>query len=132
MNARRSCEIFSAPDAADRLARVENPCYNGAIVPSTPTKSRSREAQHIIYSLRALGERDLPESIEIEGKKYSRETEIKHDFFAATGFYLSDDESKSRVVLKMSRSADFCGLPLIWLGRWLCNREMRFYRTLSD
>jgi hypothetical protein len=34
--------------------------------------------------------------------------------------------------LKLSRSADFCGLPLIWLGRWLCRREVRFYRNLAD
>ena len=80
--------------------------------------------------MRALGERDLPESFEVAGKTYRREREIKHDFFAATGFYLSDQGE--RVVLKMSRSAHFCGVPLIWLGRWLCRREIRFYRVLAD
>ncbi|CAN5633237.1 hypothetical protein BH09PLA1_BH09PLA1_06450 [soil metagenome] len=82
--------------------------------------------------MRALGERDLPESFDIDGKTYRREVEIKHDFFAATGFYETIDEPTRRVVLKMSRSADFCGVPLIWLGRWLCRREMRFYRKLAD
>jgi len=82
--------------------------------------------------MRALGERNLPESFDIDGVTYRREREIKHDFFAATGFYQSDGQPNQRVVLKMSRSADFCGVPLIWLGRWLCRREIRFYRKLAD
>jgi hypothetical protein len=80
--------------------------------------------------MRALGQRDLPASFEIDGVTYRREREIKHDFFAATGFYRTADEPERRVVLKMSRTADFCGIPLIWLGRWLCQREVRFYRKL--
>lgn len=80
--------------------------------------------------MRALGEHELPETIDVGGKTYGRTDAIKHDFFAATGFYRSDDGT--RAVLKMSRTADFCGLPLLWLGRWLCRREMRFYRSLQD
>jgi hypothetical protein len=82
--------------------------------------------------MRALGARDLPETFTIDGTTYQREREIKHDFFAATGFYQTSTEPKQRVVLKMSRSADFCGVPLEWLGRFLCRREMRFYRKLAD
>ena len=47
-----------------------------------------------------------------------------------TGFYLND--AGKRVVLKMSRTEDFAGVPLSWIGRWLCRREMRFYSKLSD
>jgi len=82
--------------------------------------------------MRALGEQELPGSFEIAGRTFFREREIKHDFFAATGFYLSTDGAGERVVLKVSRTADFCGLPLAWLGRWLCNREIRFYQALAD
>ena len=49
------------------------------------------EKQRIIYSMRALGERDLPDSFVIDGITYRREREIKHDFFAATGFHEPTD-----------------------------------------
>lgn len=83
-----------------------------------------------LFALRALGKADLPASFTLEGIAYHREKTIKHDFFAATGFYLS--ESGERVVLKVGRTQDYAGLPLLWLGRWLCNRETRFYRACQD
>lgn len=82
--------------------------------------------------MRALGEHDLPETIDVQGRAFRRTHSIKHDFWAATGFYESDDGRAERVVLKMSRTADFCGLPLAFLGAWLCRREMRFYKALGD
>jgi hypothetical protein len=94
----------------------------------------TREAQRVLYAMRALGEHDLPDTISVSGRTFRRTRSVKHDFFAATGFYESIDSPTGgeRVVLKMSRTADFCGLPLVWLGRWLCRREMRFYRALGD
>jgi RIO-like serine/threonine protein kinase len=83
-----------------------------------------------IYSLRALGKRDLPPQIEIGGKRYIHLKTHKHDFWAVTGFY--EDEHDERVVLKMGRVDPFAGLPLKWIGRWLCRREVRFYKALSD
>ncbi len=62
----------------------------------------------------------------IGGTEYQREKTIKHDFFAATGFYLS--QSGQRVVLKVGRTIEFSGVPLLWLGKWLCDREVRFYK----
>ncbi len=35
-------------------------------------------------------------------------------------------------VLKVGRVADFAGMPLQWLGKWICDREVRFYRKLAD
>src|SRR4051812_48222737 len=78
-----------------------------------------------LYALRALGKADLPENFTIDNTTYRRERTTKHDFFAATGFYLS--ETNTRVVLKMGRTQDYAGLPLAWLGKWLCDREVRFY-----
>lgn len=92
--------------------------------PSRPLSQRN------LYALRALGKSDLPESFSLGGKAYRREKTIKHDFFAATGFYLSD--TGERVVLKVGRTQDYAGVPLLWLGRWLCKREMRFYRACQD
>src|SRR5262245_58344418 len=80
--------------------------------------------------MRALGKRDLPDSIQIAGQTFTREKTVKHDFWAATGFYLGSDGR--RVVVKISRTEDFAGMPLIWIGKWLWRREMRFYRKLGD
>jgi hypothetical protein len=79
--------------------------------------------------MRALGKSDLPDTIEVRGVRYQRLRTVKHDFFAATGFYQND--AGERVVLKMSRAEEFAGVPLEWLGRWICRREQRFYSKLS-
>lgn len=80
--------------------------------------------------MRALGRRGLPEGIRVGGMDYWLARSVKHDFFAATGFY--DDAGGRRVVLKVGRTQEFAGLPLIGLGKWLCRRELRFYRKLHD
>jgi hypothetical protein len=82
------------------------------------------------YALRALGRGELPITISIAGRGYRRVAIIKHDFYAATGFY--EDGDGTRVVLKMGRTEPFMGVPMGWLGAWLCRREMRFYRKLAD
>jgi hypothetical protein len=80
--------------------------------------------------MRALGKRDLPSMIDVGGERYRHERTIKHDFWAVTGFYLSG--AGRRVILKMSRTEEFAGIPLLWIGRWLCRREVRFYAALQD
>lgn len=80
--------------------------------------------------MRALGPDDLPATIEVGGVAFQRQQTIKHDFFAATGFYRDVDGHLA--VLKMGRTTRFFGLPLNWVGRWLCRRELAFYRRLSD
>ncbi len=32
----------------------------------------------------------------------------------------------------MGRTEKYAGVPLKWLGRWLCRRESRFYQALQD
>ncbi|MDB5296283.1 MAG: serine/threonine protein kinase [Phycisphaerales bacterium] len=80
--------------------------------------------------MRALGRDDLPEAFTIDGVAYRRTRTVKHDFFAATGFYA--DPAGRPVVLKVGRAAKFLGWRLDWLGRWLCERELRFYRRFAD
>lgn len=82
------------------------------------------------YSMRALGKAGLPAEIRVAGQTFALARSIKHDFFAATGFY--ENAGNRRVVLKISRTQDFAGVPLLWLGKWLCRREQRFYRKLHD
>jgi len=83
-----------------------------------------------LWSLRALGREGLPREFVIDGVTYRRTQTIKHDFFAATGFYASDAGRK--VVLKMGRAEKFLGWPLDFIGKWLCDREVRFYTRLAD
>ena len=77
-----------------------------------------------------LGRDDLPASFELNGVRYRIERTIKHDFWAATGFY-TDAEGR-RVVLKVGRTIDYAAIPFRPVGRWLCRREMGFFQRLAD
>ncbi len=92
--------------------------------------ARPARSDRVVHSMRALGKADLPKTITVAGLPLVHEATIKHDFFAATAFYL--DPNGRRAVLKVGRVTDFAGFPLEWLGRWLCRRELHFYRRLSD
>jgi len=91
---------------------------------------RPARSDRVVHSMRALGKADLPRTITVDSRTFSHETTVKHDFFAATAFYV--DANGKRAVLKIGRVVDFAGVPLDWLGQWLCRREMHFYRRLSD
>ncbi len=91
---------------------------------------RPNQPDRIVYAMRALGKSDLPRSITVGGRTFQHEVTVKHDFFAATAFYLG--VHGERVVLKVGRTIEFAGFPLLWLGRWLCRRELHFYRKLAD
>ncbi|MBC7785021.1 MAG: hypothetical protein H7144_14375 [Burkholderiales bacterium] len=84
-----------------------------------------------LYFLHALGRAALPEMVAIDGRVFRVTTFIKHDFFAATGFYRCE-QTGQKGVLKMARTEPFLGLPTKWLGRLINERELRFYRRLSD
>jgi RIO-like serine/threonine protein kinase len=86
--------------------------------------------RRVAQSMRALGKGRLPETLSLADGEYHLTQTIKHDFWAVTGFYQRADGR--RAVLKMGRTAEFAGIPLEWVGRWLCRREMRFYRKLAD
>jgi len=91
---------------------------------------RAEQPDRIMYSMRALGRAGLPDDFELDGIRYRLWRSVKHDFVAATGFYRDADGRK--VVLKISRTVSFAGIPLHWMGRWACRREMHFYRRLAD
>ncbi len=81
-------------------------------------------------AMRALGHEDLPEVVLLGDVPHRRVRTVKHDFFAATGFYA--DAHGRWAVVKIARRTDFLGIPLTWLGKFLCRRELRFYAALSD
>ena len=91
---------------------------------------RADRPDRVAYSMRALGRAGLPREFVVGGTTCRLLKTVKHDFFAATAFYA--DDAGRRVVLKISRTTDFAGVPLAWLGRWLCRREVRFYNRLAD
>ena len=85
----------------------------------------------VLYSMHALGRDGLPPTVRAAGHTYHIRQFVKHDFFAATGFY--DDVSTGEpVVIKFGRNTSFYGLPTAWIGRWLVRRETRFYERLAD
>ena len=84
----------------------------------------------LAYALRALGNKDLPPAFTLPSGTYRLTQTIKHDFYAATGFYANERGEKA--VLKVGRVVDFAGFPLLWLGKFLCHRESRFYKKLGD
>ena len=93
---------------------------------------RDRAVPGIAYAMRALGRQDLPTAISINGKIYRHLKTIKHDFFAATGFYENDQQR--RVVLKIGRTNDVMGFAAfgLFLGKLSRSREVRFYSKLAD
>jgi hypothetical protein len=80
--------------------------------------------------MRALGRKNLPETIALDGVTWRHLRTHKHDFWAVTGFY--ENDRGERAVLKMGRVAPFAGFDLEWIGRYLCRREMRFYEKMRD
>lgn len=72
----------------------------------------------------------LPGEFSCAGEVFRFRRQFKHDFFAATGHYVSD--GGRQVVLKLQRTRPFFGLPLRWLGAWLTRHEANLYRDLAD
>ena len=88
------------------------------------------DPKRFFYSMRALGRDGLPETFDVDGTRFTLDRTLKHDFYAATGLYVDGDNRKA--VLKMGRVIPFFGIPMHWIGRRLCAREIRFYSALSD
>jgi hypothetical protein len=109
----------ATPKHVPRNALMKCDAYNLSLMQRPP-----------VYSMRALGKRDLPATLLIDGVAWRRVRTHKHDFWAATGFYAID--RGERAVLKIGRTESFMGIALEWAGRFLCRREVRFYRSLGD
>jgi hypothetical protein len=80
-------------------------------------------------SLRALGRSEPPDTIHVSGRTYRLARCFKHDFFACTSLYHG---KSGRIVLKLGRRADICGLPAEWMGRLLARHEADCYRAVAD
>ncbi len=78
---------------------------------------------------RALGKRELPSRVEIDGREYALQRVFKHDSWAASALYQA---GTGRVVCKFNREQSVLGFPMRWLGRWLAQRETDMLRRLHD
>jgi hypothetical protein len=77
---------------------------------------------------RALGTKEPPEKIEIEGQTYRRIAVFKHDSWAATALYQSP---RRTIVCKFNRRQSIGFLPMDWLGRRLARRERHILTLLA-
>src|SRR3990167_1031368 len=80
---------------------------------------------------------DLPGEIQLRGKTFQLMRTFKHDFYAVTGLYKHRPPGRypsasDQVVLKRYHTDRFGFLPLGWLGRWLCRREIAIGRGLQE
>lgn len=93
--------------------------------PTTANPSRP-PPHHWLYAL--PGGR-LPAAVVCAHQRYELVETFKHDFFAATGLYRGPTDL---AVLKVNRTNEFFGVPLVGIGRWLAQREIRLYRAAHD
>ena len=90
---------------------------------AAPVAARKRPAV-----LRALGNRELPEVVEVDGQLHRLVETFKHDTWAATGLYAAGNQ---QIVCKFNREQSILGLPARWIGRLLGHRERTALRRLA-
>ncbi|MCE9530686.1 MAG: hypothetical protein K8T89_06100 [Planctomycetes bacterium] len=78
--------------------------------------------------------KNLPERFEFNNTSYRLEKVFKRDFYAATGLYHREGEgpAPAKVVYKIYHTDRLGIIPLGWLGRRLCNREVFYYEQLGQ
>lgn len=91
---------------------------------ATPAATRERPAL-----FRALGRRQPPESIVVDGQRYSLSELYKHDSWAATALY---EGEAGLVIAKFNRQQRIGFIPMGWLGRWLARHEATLLAHLQD
>ena len=74
-----------------------------------------------------------PDEITLAGSQYRLLRVFKHDFYAVTCLYRTDNPAAEipMVVVKLGRQQEFCGLPLAWLGKLLRDREAAIYKAIA-
>ncbi len=79
--------------------------------------------------LRALGNAEPLDRVEVGGSRYCVESILKHDSWAATAIYAGPGDE--RIICKFNRVQPAFGMPMAWLGRILARRESGFLRRLA-
>lgn len=77
---------------------------------------------------RALGRKNPPEEVNVDGQSWMLLEIFKHDSWAATALY---GTAQQKIVVKFNRNHPVFGLPMWWLGHWLASRESKAYTVLA-
>jgi hypothetical protein len=88
------------------------------------------DAQTKYDRLLALHGKEIPGEFDAQGVKWRKVKAFKHDFFAATGLYESENGRKA--VLKIFRPYSYLGIPYGLLSRWQAAHEENVYKRLQD
>ncbi len=88
------------------------------------------------YQFYACGKEGLPESLKIDTYVYGLTEIFKKDFFAETALYtlsgsIGRADVPQKVILKVGRKEHFFGIPLQWLGEYICEHELNIMRRVS-
>jgi hypothetical protein len=85
------------------------------------------------HRYRQLRGQELPLTADLLGAPYRRRLVLKRDFYATVGIYDHDGGRAEHpcVLLKIYHTDSCFGVPLGWLGRMLCRREVRYYQLLD-
>jgi hypothetical protein len=78
--------------------------------------------------LKALGRRELPDRIVLQGRSYALTRRFKHNSVSAVGLYEVDGR---RVVLKCYRRAPALLVPMEWAGRLMAAHEAAMLRRVQ-
>ena len=100
---------------------------NDTLRQESPSKEKTSRPRPSIF--RAMGQKEPPLEILVGDAKYQRAGIFKHDSWAATALYENQTE---RIVVKFNRQKSIFGLPMLWFGRLLAQRETAMYELLSD
>jgi serine/threonine protein kinase len=115
------------------MPSAEDESVNIACLWASPGEERAM-ADADWHRYRQLRGKDLPHSAELLGASYHRRQVLKRDFYAAVGIYDRDGHRPDVppcVLLKIYHTDRWAVLPLGWLGRFLCRREMLYYQLLD-
>jgi len=96
-----------------------------------PDEGKESKAQRRYNHILALGGREMPEQVDLNGRSWLKVKTFKQDFFAATGLY-EDASSKEKAVLKLFRDHSYYGIPYQWLSIFEAKHEEKVYLKLQD
>lgn len=95
-------------------------------------KKSDRTSKERPSLFRALGRQSPPDTVEVDQRSFRLVKIYKHDSWAATALYASDDQQGHKIVCKFNRTQPIGLLSMKWLGVRLANREYEMYRILAD
>lgn len=101
----------------------------GTLSRAVPHSAEAAKGKPRPKLFRALGKAEPPQEVQIGDTRYQLLEILKHDSWAATAIYHSEEE---KIICKFNRQQAIGLFPMRWLGRRLANRENYLLRRLTD